>query len=47
MRGIVAFLCAFWLLLLGLTGAQQRSFTIDYDADTFRMDGRPFRYVSG
>jgi beta-galactosidase len=23
------------------------SFSIDYDADTFVMDGQPFRYVSG
>lgn len=29
------------------TGADQRSFTIDYDNDQFLKDGEPFRYVSG
>jgi beta-galactosidase len=24
-----------------------RTFTIDYDNDSFLMDGKPFRYVSG
>ncbi|XP_052866830.1 beta-galactosidase-like [Anopheles cruzii] len=32
--------------IAGLTEAQ-RSFTIDYDRDTFVMDGRDFRYVAG
>ena len=46
-----------WLLLLNSviqlsTGglfveAQARSFDIDYNSDTFRIDGQPFRYVSG
>lgn len=26
---------------------QERTFTIDYDSDTFLMDGKPFRYVAG
>lgn len=26
---------------------QGRSFTIDYDSDTFLKDGKPFRYVAG
>ena len=27
--------------------AALRTFDIDYEANTFRMDGQPFRYVSG
>ena len=27
--------------------AEARSFTIDYDKDTFMKDGQPFRYVPG
>lgn len=26
---------------------KMRSFTIDYDGDTFLKDGKPFRYISG
>lgn len=25
----------------------ERQFTVDYDANTFLMDGRPFRFISG
>lgn len=38
------------LLLLAIVSpilATTRSFDIDYDSDTFRLDGKAFRYVSG
>ena len=31
----------------GIPISDGRSFTIDYVADTFLLDGQPFRYVSG
>ena len=34
-------------LLAYTTLASVPTFDIDYKADTFRMDGKPFRYVSG
>lgn len=49
----------FWLLLLILilvlsssssfaqANSNNRSFTIDYNRDTFLLDGKPFRYISG
>ena len=39
-------LAAFFLWPSNLR-AQPRSFTIDYAHDTFLLDGRPFRYISG
>ncbi|XP_035780656.1 beta-galactosidase-like isoform X2 [Anopheles albimanus] len=46
--------CAWCILIwlpIALTMQQQRqqarSFTIDYDNDTFVMDGKPFQYVAG
>ncbi|XP_059090616.1 beta-galactosidase-like [Tigriopus californicus] len=36
-----------FLLALIQVKAQNRTFTIDYDNDTFLKDGKPFRYISG
>jgi beta-galactosidase len=40
-----------WLILaisaVSMAWSQKPSFNIDYNSDTFRMDGEPFRYVSG
>jgi hypothetical protein len=35
------------ILLASRSGVDCGSFEIDYEADTFRKDGKPFRYVSG
>lgn len=41
--GVVATLVLFHIVTVMGT----RTFSIDYGADTFRLDGKPFRYVSG
>src|SRR4051812_5646417 len=45
-------LSIFALLIILITaaagaGADAPTFTVDYDANTFRKDGQPFRYIAG
>lgn len=40
------FIFVFLLMIMHVVKAN-RTFTIDYDNNMFRMDGKPFRYVSG
>lgn len=47
---IVALLCILSLRICyseNVVLTQGRSFTIDYDSDTFLKDGKPFRYIAG
>ena len=35
------------MLLLALPTTTSRSFSVDYEKNTFLKDGKPFRYISG
>ena len=39
----------FFIFLISISAfaKAEKSFSIDYDGNTFLMDGQPFRYVSG